>query len=69
MATASPSRPSVFNLPNQLTTARLFLAIGLFGLIHANYWVACIVTFAIAALTGMGLASMKLASISGMMRW
>jgi CDP-diacylglycerol--glycerol-3-phosphate 3-phosphatidyltransferase len=51
MATASPSRPSVFNLPNQLTAARLVLAIVLFVLIGCAAWVGCLVVFAAAAVT------------------
>ena len=47
----TPSRPPLFNLPNQLTLARLVLAILLFGLIHAEAWASCIVVFAVAALT------------------
>lgn len=51
MATVSPSRPSVFNLPNQLTAARLVLAVVLFGLIVLESWLWCIVVFAAAAVT------------------
>jgi CDP-diacylglycerol--glycerol-3-phosphate 3-phosphatidyltransferase len=46
-----PSRPPVFNLPNQLTAARFFLALILFGFIAAGSWVWCTVIFAVAALT------------------
>jgi CDP-diacylglycerol--glycerol-3-phosphate 3-phosphatidyltransferase len=38
-------------LPNQLTAARLVLALVLFALIGAGLWLACIVVFALAALT------------------
>src|SRR5713101_926164 len=51
MATLTPSRPPVFNLPNQLTAARLVLAFVLFGLIAAERWLGCTVVFALAALT------------------
>jgi CDP-diacylglycerol--glycerol-3-phosphate 3-phosphatidyltransferase len=52
MATMSPHRPpSVFNLPNQLTAARLVLAFILFGLIGAQAWGWCLAVFALAALT------------------
>ena len=51
MATVSPSRPPVFNLPNQLTAARFVLALVLFFLITQQYWIACLAVFAIAALT------------------
>jgi len=51
MATVRSPRPPVFNLPNQLTAARLVLAIVLFGLITAGLWVCCIVVFALAAVT------------------
>ncbi len=42
---------TLFNIPNQLTVARLFLTFVLFGLIAAGWWVACIVVFAVAAVT------------------
>lgn len=51
MATASPARPPVFNLPNYLTASRLVLAFVLFGLIAWAQWIACVVVFAIAAVT------------------
>src|SRR5438105_11941612 len=51
MATASPTRPPVFNLPNQLTAARLVLAVVLFVLITAQSWAWCVVVFAVAAVT------------------
>src|SRR5262245_9321701 len=52
MATLTPSKPpTIFNLPNQLTAARLVLAIVLFVLIAQHWWVACVVVFALAALT------------------
>jgi CDP-diacylglycerol--glycerol-3-phosphate 3-phosphatidyltransferase len=51
MATMTPTRPPVFNLPNQLTTMRLVLAFVLFGLIAAESWIGSILVFAVAALT------------------
>ena len=51
MATVTPTRPPVFNLPNLLTTARLVLGIVLFGLIEFEQWVACLAVFALAAVT------------------
>src|SRR5947209_20416937 len=51
MATLSPTRPPVFNLPNQLTAARLVLAVVLFVLITGQDWLWCVVVFAAAALT------------------
>lgn len=51
MATVTPSRPPVFNLPNLLTTSRLVLGLFLFWLIHEKHWIACIVVFAVAAFT------------------
>lgn len=55
MATLTPSRPPVFNLPNQLTAARLGLAIVLFVLIAnesiPGNWLWCLLVFALAALT------------------
>src|ERR1700680_1381780 len=51
MATMTPRQPPVFNLPNQLTAARLVLGIVLFVLIEQALWVSCIVVFALAAVT------------------
>lgn len=51
MATVTPSRPPVFNVPNLLTTARLGLGILLFGLIEFEQWIACLAVFALAAVT------------------
>jgi CDP-diacylglycerol--glycerol-3-phosphate 3-phosphatidyltransferase len=51
MATISPSRPPVFNLPNQLTAGRLVLSIVLFLLIAYEEWPWCVVVFAVAAFT------------------
>jgi CDP-diacylglycerol--glycerol-3-phosphate 3-phosphatidyltransferase len=51
MATVSSSPPPVFNLPNQLTAARLVLAIALFGLIACEYWLWAVIVFAAAAVT------------------
>ncbi len=51
MATLTPSRPPVFNLPNQLTAGRLVLALLLFALIATESWLWCIVVFAAAAFT------------------
>jgi len=51
MATVTPNRPPVVNLPNILTTARLGLGLILFGLIEYEQWIACIVIFALAAVT------------------
>jgi CDP-diacylglycerol--glycerol-3-phosphate 3-phosphatidyltransferase len=46
-----PKRPPVFNLPNQLTVARLGLGIVLFVLIEYQEWLWCIGVFALAAFT------------------
>jgi CDP-diacylglycerol--glycerol-3-phosphate 3-phosphatidyltransferase len=52
MATATPTRSPVFNLPNQLTAARFLLGIVLFVLIEVrDLWVWCSVVFAVAAAT------------------
>src|SRR5436309_9802945 len=51
MATLTPSRPPVFNLPNQLTTSRLVLALLLFVLISSGSWLWSLVVFAAAAVT------------------
>jgi len=47
----TPPRPSVFNLPNQLTFLRLVLAVVLFALIDFEQWSGCLLVFALAALT------------------
>lgn len=52
MATLTPTRPPVFNIPNQLTAARALLAVVLFVLIDLEgHWVVCLVVFALAAVT------------------
>lgn len=51
MATLTPTRPPVFNVPNQLTAARLVLAFVLFALIAYESWIGCILVFAVAAFT------------------
>src|ERR1700736_4519155 len=51
MATLSPSRPPVFNLPNQLTAGRLVLGVVLFILIALHAWPWCVPVFAAAAFT------------------
>src|SRR5215510_13551571 len=47
----TPREPPVMNLPNQLTAARFVLALILFVLIEFKLWIACIVIFALAAVT------------------
>jgi CDP-diacylglycerol--glycerol-3-phosphate 3-phosphatidyltransferase len=51
MATLTPSRPQVFNLPNLLTGTRLVLGIVLFVLIDVQVWLWCVAVFAVAAFT------------------
>jgi CDP-diacylglycerol---glycerol-3-phosphate 3-phosphatidyltransferase len=51
MASTTSKEPPVFNLPNQLTAARLGLAVVLFVLIAWHQWIACVVVFALAAVT------------------
>jgi CDP-diacylglycerol--glycerol-3-phosphate 3-phosphatidyltransferase len=51
MVTSSPTRPPVFNVPNQLTASRFFLAIVLFVLIALGWWAWCLVVFTVAAIT------------------
>jgi CDP-diacylglycerol--glycerol-3-phosphate 3-phosphatidyltransferase len=51
MATTTPSRPQVWNLPNQLTASRFVLALVLFALIAAEQWLWCLIVFLIAAFT------------------
>jgi CDP-diacylglycerol--glycerol-3-phosphate 3-phosphatidyltransferase len=51
MATMTPRRPPIFNLPNQLTTGRLVLAVVLFVLIAVEAWLWGLVVFALAAFT------------------
>lgn len=51
MATTTSERAAVFNIPNQLTTARLGLAIVLFVLIAFEQWLWSFAIFAVAAFT------------------
>jgi CDP-diacylglycerol--glycerol-3-phosphate 3-phosphatidyltransferase len=51
VTTKSPVRSAIFNLPNQLTIARLVLALVLFGLITWEYWLTSLVVFVVAAAT------------------
>ncbi|HWB14675.1 MAG TPA: CDP-diacylglycerol--glycerol-3-phosphate 3-phosphatidyltransferase [Pirellulales bacterium] len=51
VTTKSQARSAVFNLPNQLTIARLVLALVLFGLITWQYWLTSLVVFVVAAAT------------------
>src|SRR5262249_36500926 len=51
MATTTPTRSPVFNLPNQLTASRFFLAIVLFVLIELEAWLACLGVFIVASFT------------------
>src|SRR5215469_1345088 len=51
VTTKSQARSPVFNLPNQLTIARLVLALILFGLITWEYWLTSLVVFVVAAAT------------------
>ncbi len=47
----TPPRPTVFNLPNQLTASRFVLALVLFALIRYEAWGWCLGVFAVAAFT------------------
>lgn len=52
MATTTTKQPAtVFNLPNQLTTSRLALAVVLFALIAFEQWLWALGVFAVAAFT------------------
>src|SRR5581483_8450845 len=51
MATMTPARPPVFNLPNGLTLARLALAFVLFALISFEAWGWALLVFLVAAFT------------------
>src|SRR5262245_63156654 len=51
MSTVMPKQPPVFNLPNQLTAARLVLGIVLFVFIEQHLWIGSIIIFALAATT------------------
>lgn len=51
MSTLTPTRLPVFNIPNQLTLARFVLSLVLFGLIALEWWTACLIVFAVAAIT------------------
>ena len=50
-STKAVSRSVVFNLPNQLTIARLVLSIVLFALISFEFYLASLVVFVVAAST------------------
>ncbi len=49
--TPPPTRPPIFNLPNQLTASRFVLALVLFGLIAYEKWLGCLLVFIVAAFT------------------
>jgi CDP-diacylglycerol--glycerol-3-phosphate 3-phosphatidyltransferase len=49
--TPPPTRPPIFNLPNQLTASRFVLALFLFALIAMHSWMGCLVVFIVAAFT------------------
>jgi CDP-diacylglycerol--glycerol-3-phosphate 3-phosphatidyltransferase len=51
MATLTPTRPSIFNLPNQLTAARFVLGVILFVLIACESWIWCLIVFSLAVVT------------------
>src|SRR5262245_6945143 len=51
MATTTPARPAVFNLPNQLTASRVLLALVLFVFIELKLWLACLLVFVVASVT------------------
>src|SRR5438105_4069149 len=51
MATATSPHPPVVNVPNLLTASRLLLSIVLFVLIDLQWWLACLIVFAVAAIT------------------
>lgn len=51
MATLSSTRPTVWNLPNQLTASRFVLALILFVFIELQLWLACLGIFIAATIT------------------
>ena len=51
MSTTIPARPTVWNLPNQLTASRFVLALILFVLIERELWLACLCVFIVASFT------------------
>lgn len=51
VSTKTQARSAVFNLPNQLTIARLVLSLVLFGLMTYQYWLTSLVVFVVAAAT------------------
>jgi CDP-diacylglycerol--glycerol-3-phosphate 3-phosphatidyltransferase len=51
MSTTIPARPTVWNLPNQLTASRFLLALILFVLIERELWLACLGVFIVASFT------------------
>jgi CDP-diacylglycerol--glycerol-3-phosphate 3-phosphatidyltransferase len=51
VASVTTQKPPIFNVPNQLTAARLVLALVLFGVIAAELWIWCLFVFALASFT------------------
>ena len=51
MAVTSPPTPAVFNVPNQVTTARLLLSVVLFVFLGLGYYLTSFVLFVVAAST------------------
>ncbi len=51
VATKSPAREQIFNVPNQLTAMRLALSVVLFVLVPLEFYLAALVVFVIAAST------------------
>lgn len=51
MATATTEHPPVLNVANLLTASRLVLSIALFALIAFEWWLTCLLVFAVAAVT------------------
>ena len=73
--TPPPRRPSpVFNLPNNLTTGRLALAVVLFILIALQSWLWCLVVFALVlaslalSFTVVGALALLGVTLSGVRR-
>jgi CDP-diacylglycerol--glycerol-3-phosphate 3-phosphatidyltransferase len=70
MAVETPSKPSLWNLPNQLTLSRLGLGVVLFILIEWQLWLGCIVVFAAITVTDWldGYYARKLGLVSALGR-
>jgi CDP-diacylglycerol--glycerol-3-phosphate 3-phosphatidyltransferase len=70
MAVETPSKPSLWNLPNKITISRLGLGVILFILIEWRLWIGCILVFVAIAATDWldGYYARKLGLVSALGR-